>query len=119
MIVAPYEEEAFSAVIERLPDLVDDVDSIVVRTLAIDTPLHRALIKNFPFQFKLLQRFGDKLFPEMLALDADKRSEDKPWYVTPNLHPKGWTLPNRHLFRLPRLNRQTMTCWPLQSISYF
>jgi hypothetical protein len=50
-------------------------------TLAIDTPLHRVLRKRFPWQARALDRFGEKLFDELLALDKTT-DEKRPWYVT-------------------------------------
>jgi hypothetical protein len=83
LIVADYDDDAFAAVLACLPSLDPQASAIVVMTLAVDTPLHRALQRRFPLQAFLLRWFGERLFGEMLALDADEAAGGSPWYVTP------------------------------------
>jgi hypothetical protein len=56
-------------------------ETIVLMTLAVDTPLHRVLRRRMPWQTRALDRFGSKLFDELLALDRDS-DKPRPWYVT-------------------------------------
>lgn len=81
IIAGNYDDDAFDAALSALPQLDREAESIVLMTLAIDTPLHRVLRKRFPWQARALDRFGEKLFDELLALDKTT-DEKRPWYVT-------------------------------------
>ena len=83
IIVGDYTDAAFGAVLSCLPRLDPTADALLVMTLAVDTPLHRAMRRKFPLQAWLLDRLGHRLFDEMLALDPDGASGGGPWYVTP------------------------------------
>jgi hypothetical protein len=83
IIVARYTDLAFDAVLSCLASLDPRADAVVIMTLAVDTPLHRALQRRFPLQSWLLKRLGPKLFDEMLALDEEGNASAEPWYVTP------------------------------------
>jgi len=83
LIVGSYEETSFDAVVATLSDLDPQSDTVVLMTLAVDTPLYRVLRKRLRLQTFLLDRFGPKLFDELLALDQDNVAGDRPWYVTP------------------------------------
>lgn len=81
IIVGDYDDESFDQVVRALPQLAPELESIMVSTLAVDTPLHRALRRRFPLQAFALARLQDRLFGEMLALD--KSTDDSGhWYVT-------------------------------------
>ena len=82
IIVGRYDDAEFEDVLACLPALDARVDTIVVMTLAVDTPLHRALRRRLPVQSRLLQYLGPRLFDEMLALDRDAVAGPGPWYVT-------------------------------------
>ena len=75
-------EAAFGEILECLDRLAPTVDSIVVMTLAVDTPLYGALCRRFPMQTRLLRRFGSRLFGELMALDSAGIVDDRPWYAT-------------------------------------
>lgn len=81
IIVGPYDETTFDVAVAALNGLDPDSESVVVMTLAVDTPLHRVLRRRMPWQARALDRFGEKLFDEMLAFDRD-HDERRPWYVT-------------------------------------
>ena len=83
LVVGRYDEASFEAVLGCLNDLDPKSDAVVLMTLAVDTPLYRALRKRFRCQTFLLDRLGGKLFDELLALDRDAVAGDRPWYVTP------------------------------------
>jgi hypothetical protein len=82
IVVDDYEQGAFEAVLDTLPSLAPSADTISLLTLAVDTPLYRALRRRYPLQTILLDRFGERLFDELLAYDRDGTLTDKPWYVT-------------------------------------
>lgn len=81
IVAGKYDDDAFAAAVSVLPQLDPEAESIVLMTLAIDTPLHRVLRRRFPWQARALDRFGDKLFDNLLALDRTT-AEERPWYVT-------------------------------------
>jgi len=81
VIAGVYDDAAFDTAVAALSDLAPEAESTVLMTLAIDTPLHRVLRKRFPLQARALDRFGEKLFDELLALDTTTE-ERRPWYVT-------------------------------------
>jgi hypothetical protein len=83
IIVGRYEDVAFAEVLACLPALDPGAEGIVFMTLALDTPLHRALRRAFPFQARCLDRFGKRLFDEMFAYDRDGECNGEAWYVTP------------------------------------
>ena len=83
VIVGDYVDASFETVLSCLPHLDPDADAVVVMTLALDTPLHRALRRRLPLQARFLDRYGHRLFDEMLALDSEGASGGGPWYVTP------------------------------------
>lgn len=82
VIASEYTEPAFDEILGCLDRLDPTVDSIVVMTLAVDTPLHRALCRRFPMQTRLLGRFASRLFGELMALDSAGIVDDRPWYAT-------------------------------------
>jgi hypothetical protein len=82
VISSEYSEAAFDQVLDCLDRLDPSVDSIVLMTLAVDTPLHRALRERFPIQTQLLRRFAPRLFGELMALDSAGEIDDRPWYAT-------------------------------------
>jgi hypothetical protein len=82
IIVGDYDDASFAAVLRLLPALDPAADAVVLMTLDVDTPLMRALRKRFPLQSYLLQRYGARLFDEMLAIDKDGVVMQEPWYVT-------------------------------------
>lgn len=81
IIAGAYDDDAFDTAVAALSGLAPETESTVLMTLAIDTPLHRVLRKRFPWQARALDRFGEKLFDELLALDTTTK-ETRPWYVT-------------------------------------
>ena len=83
IIVGEYDDASFEAVLSSLPELDPTADAIVLITLAVNTPLHRVLLRRFPLQSLLLKRFGHRLFDEMLAFDKEGVACGEPWYVTP------------------------------------
>ena len=83
VIVGDYTDAAFDRVLACLPRLDPTADALVLMTLAVDTPLHRAVRRQFPLQAWLLDRYGHRLFDELLALDTEDASGGGPWYVTP------------------------------------
>jgi len=82
LIVRSYDDPSFDRAVAALAGLDPGADTIVVMTLAIDTPLHRALRRRLPLQARLMDRFGARLFDEMLAHDAGQLAGGRPWYVT-------------------------------------
>src|SRR6185436_4862818 len=81
IIAGAYDDATFDPAVAALSGLAPEAESIVLMTLAIDTPLHRVLRKRFPLQARALDRFGEKLFDELLALDTTTEAT-RPWYVT-------------------------------------
>lgn len=82
IIVRSYDDESFDRAVASIAHLDPNADTIVVMTLAVDTPLHRALRRRLPLQARCLDRFGAQLFDELLAHDAGQRAGKQPWYVT-------------------------------------
>lgn len=82
IIVADYEDAAFDAVVNRLASLDSGVDSVVLMTLAVDTPLSRVLKKRYPLQAWLLSRYSDKMFGEMMVFDSAEVLDRRVWYAT-------------------------------------
>jgi len=80
IVVGRYDEAAFAAVLACLGRLDARAEAIVLMTLAIDTPFHRALRRRFPLQAAVLRRVGHRVFGELMALEPDGGA---PWYVTP------------------------------------
>jgi hypothetical protein len=83
IIVGSYDEAAFDAVLRQLRRLDPAVDSVVLMTLAVDTPLHRVLRRHLPSQAFLMKRLAPRLFDQLLAYYRDGVRLDEPWYVTP------------------------------------
>jgi hypothetical protein len=81
IIVGTYDDASFDVAVAALGQLDGEFESIVVMTVAVDTPLHRVLRKRMPWQARALDRFGEKLFDELLALDRENE-QVRPWYVT-------------------------------------
>lgn len=81
LIVRNYGDDDFAIAVRCLSTLAPEDESVVLMTLAADTPLHRVLRRFFPLQARALDRFGARLFDELLALD---RTDDGggPWYAT-------------------------------------
>lgn len=82
IIVADYDDATFDAVVNKLPALDPNADSIVLMTLAVDTPLGRVLEKRLPLQAWLLRRYGDRVFGEMMVFDSRKELDGLTWYAT-------------------------------------
>ncbi|MCK6555425.1 hypothetical protein L6Q96_12730 [Candidatus Binatia bacterium] len=82
IVVGAYGEADFTAAVSCLDTLDPGADSVVLTTLAVDTPLHRVLRRRFPVQARLLDRYGSRLFDEMLVLDKSDADNPEPWYVT-------------------------------------
>jgi hypothetical protein len=81
IVAGPYDDDSFAIAVDCSKGLAPEADSIVLMTLAIDTPLHRVLRRRLPFQARALDRFGEKLFDQLLAYDKSTDG-DAPWYVT-------------------------------------
>jgi hypothetical protein len=81
IITGGYDDASFEVAVAVLPELDPQAESVVLTTLAVDTPLHRVLRRRFPWQARALDRFGEKLFDELLALDTTT-GHKRPWYVT-------------------------------------
>lgn len=81
IVVGSYGAGDFEIAVDCLRALAPEAESVVLTTLATDTPLHRVLRRRFPLQARVLDRLGGKLFDELLALDKTADGSG-PWYVT-------------------------------------
>jgi hypothetical protein len=82
LIAADYTEEGFDLLVRCLRGLDDTADSIFAMTLAVDTPLHAVLRRRYPMQARLHDRFGPRLFDDMMAYDRTGKTDGDTWFVT-------------------------------------
>lgn len=105
IIVRTYDEDAFARAIDSLRRLEPTADAVVVRTLAVDTPLYRVLRRRLPLQAAVMRRWGQRFFEDLVAYDRAGASGNEPWYVTPVF--MGLAAPLRG-----RLSQRAGSSWP-------
>jgi len=83
VLVRRYAVDEFVEVLRWLPFVDPDADATVVMTLDTPTPLRAALHRQFPLQSRILERFGVRLFDQLVAFDRDGVCTGRRWFVTP------------------------------------
>lgn len=82
VIVGSYDDAPFDAALRELGRLDPALDSVVLMTLAMNTPLHRVLRRRLPSQAFFMARLASRLFDHLLAYHRDGPRVEEPWYVT-------------------------------------